>query len=141
MAAVTCAKAIHEAEEPCIIEANAMAPPQQDEPVINSNTEMCTNNDDLTVVSSMAKELPVPFVWQNNMDSENHPNLEKLCQKAYPLDRIFKKILCHLKDHKSFEVRDGLIHYLADTETQRLCIPRSEFWGRRLTELVIDQVH
>jgi hypothetical protein len=65
---------------------------------------MCTNDDNLTVVSSMAKEPPVPFVWQNNMDSENCPNLEKLCQKAYPSDRIFKKILSHPKDHKSFEV-------------------------------------
>jgi hypothetical protein len=101
MAAVTHTKAIREVEEPCIIEANAMAPPQQEEPVTNSNAETRTNNDDLTVASSMAKELPVPFIWQNNVDSENRPNLEKLCRKAYLLDRIFKKILSHPKDHKS----------------------------------------
>jgi hypothetical protein len=104
MAAVTCAKAICEVEEPRILEANAMVPPQQEEPVTDSNAKMHTNDNNLTVVSSTAKELPVPFVWQNNVDSENHPNLEKLCQKAYPSDRIFKKILSHLKDHKSFEV-------------------------------------
>jgi phage pi2 protein 07 len=141
MAAVTCTKAIREVEEPCILEANAMVPPQQEEPVTDSNTKTRTNDDNLTVASSTAKELPVPFVWQNNVDGESHPNLEKLCRKAYPSDRIFKKILSHPKDHKSFEVRNGLIHYSADAETRRLCIPRSEFRGRRLTELVIDQVH
>jgi hypothetical protein len=79
MAAVTRAKAIHEVEEPCIVEANAMVPPQQEEPVTNSNAKMHTNNNNLTVVSSMVKELPVPFIWQNNVDSKNCPNLEKLC--------------------------------------------------------------
>jgi hypothetical protein len=68
-----------EVEEPHILEANTMAPPQQEEPVTNSNTKMRTNNDDLTVASSTVKELRVPFVWQNNMDSENCPNLKKLC--------------------------------------------------------------
>jgi hypothetical protein len=56
-----------------------MAPPQQEEPVTNSNTKTHTNDNNLTVVSSMVKEPPVPFVWQNNVDSKNHPNLEKLC--------------------------------------------------------------
>jgi hypothetical protein len=79
MAAVTRAKAIREVEEPRILEANAMVPPQQEEPVTDSNAETHTNDDNLTVVSSTAKEPPVPFVWQNNVDSENHPNLEKLC--------------------------------------------------------------
>jgi hypothetical protein len=135
MAAVTHAKAIREVEEPCILEANTMAPPQQEEPVTNSNTKMCTKDNDLTVASSMAKEPPVPFIWQNNVDGENHPNLEKLCQKAYPSDKIFKKILSHLK------AQNSLIHYSVDAETQRLCRPHSEFQGRRLTKLVINQVH
>jgi hypothetical protein len=105
MAVVTCAKAICEVKEPRIKEANEMIPPQQEEPAANSNTKTRTNDDDLTVSSSIAKEPPVPFVWQNNMDSENHPSLEKLCQKAYLSDRILKKILRNPKDHKSFEVK------------------------------------
>jgi hypothetical protein len=141
MAAVTRTKAVREVEEPHIKEANKMIPPQQEEPATSSNTKMCTNNDDLTVLSSIAIEPPVPFVWQSNVDGENHPSLEKLCRKAYSSDRIFKKILGNPKDHKSFEVKNGLIHYSEDAETQRLCIPRSEFRGRRLTELVINQVH
>jgi hypothetical protein len=79
MAVVTRAKAIHEVEEPRILEANAMVPPQQEEPVTDSNAEMHTNDNNLTVASSTAKEPPVPFVWQNNVDGENCPNLEKLC--------------------------------------------------------------
>jgi hypothetical protein len=79
MAAVTRAKAIREVEEPHILEANAMVPPQQEEPVTNSNTKTCTNDDNLTVASSTAKEQPVPFIWQNNVDGGNCPNLEKLC--------------------------------------------------------------
>jgi hypothetical protein len=108
---------------------------------MSSNTKTCTNDDDLTVLSSTAIEPPALFVWQSNIDGENHPSLEKLCQKAYSSDRIFKKILSNPKDHKSFEVKNDLIHYSEDAETQRLCIPHSEFQGRGLTELVIDQVH
>jgi phage pi2 protein 07 len=140
MATVTHAKAICEVKEPHIKEANEMKPPQQEEPAANSNAEMCTNDNDLTVSSSIAKEPPASFIWQNNMDGKNHPSLEKLYQKAYSSDQIFKKILSNPKDHKSFKVKNGLIHYSADTETRRLCIPHSEFQGRRLTELVIDQV-
>jgi hypothetical protein len=79
MAAVTRAKAIREVEERHILEANAMVPPQQEEPVTDSNAKTRTNDNNLTVASSTAKELPVPFVWQNNVDGENRPNLEKLC--------------------------------------------------------------
>jgi hypothetical protein len=62
MAAVTRTKAICEVEEPCILEANAMVPPQQEEPVTDSNAKTRTNDDNLTVASSTAKKPPVPFV-------------------------------------------------------------------------------
>ena len=84
---------------------------------MNSNTGAIRNDKDLTVIWSASKEQP------------------------YPDGRIFKKILRHPKDHKPFEVKDGLIHYSTDEETRKLCIPHSEFQGRRLTELAIDQVH
>jgi hypothetical protein len=86
MAAVTRAKAIREVEEPHILEANAMVPPQQEEPVTDSNAKTRTNDDNLTVASSMAKELPVPFIWQNNVDGENRPHLEKLCVRILYID-------------------------------------------------------
>ena len=47
----------------------------------------------------------------------------------------------HPKDHKSFEVKNGLIYHSANSETWKLCIPHSEFRGRKITKLVIDQVH
>ena len=47
----------------------------------------------------------------------------------------------HPKDHKSFEVKNSLIYHSANSETQKLCIPHSKFQGRKITELVIDQVH
>jgi uncharacterized membrane protein len=71
MAAVTRAKAIREVEEPHIKEANKMIPPQQEEPATSSN------DDNLTVSSSIAIEPPVPFIWQSNVDSENRPSLKK----------------------------------------------------------------
>jgi hypothetical protein len=82
MATVTRAKAIREVEEPCIKEANKMIPPQQEEPATNSNIEMCTNNNNLTVSSSIAIEPPAPFVWQNNVDGENCPSYAEkhICQ-------------------------------------------------------------
>ena len=98
-------------------------------------------NDDLTVASSATKENTAAFTWQSTMGDKNHLNLEKLCRKAYTSDKTFKKILTHPKDHKSFEVKNGLIYHSANSETRRLCIPHSEFRGRKITELVIDQVH
>ena len=141
MAAITRANVLHKVEKPRQKEADAMIPPQQEEPAMNTNARAIRNDEDLTVTSSASKEQPVPFIWQTRMDGESRPSLEKLCQKAYPDDRIFKKILRHPKDHKSFEVKDGLIHYSTDEETRKLCIPHSEFRGRKLTKLVIDQVH
>ena len=69
------------------------------------------------------------------------PKPEELCQEGYAADKIFRKILEHPKDHKSFEVQNGLIDYTPNSEIQMRCIPHSEFQGRKITELVLDQVH
>ena len=118
-----------------------MAPPQQEGSNPKKNPPKSTGNDNLTVALSATKENAIPFTWQSTMGDKNCLNLEKLCQKAYTSDKIFKKILTHPKDHKSFEVKNGLIYHSANSETQKLCIPHSEFRGRKITELVIDQVH
>jgi hypothetical protein len=141
MAVLTRANTLREVEEPRQKEANELVPPQQGEPTTHSNVTTDRNDDDLTVASSMAKNVPAPFTWQTKMDGETRPSLEKLCRKAYATDRIFKKILSHPKDHKSFKVNDGLIYHLVDPETRKLCIPHATFRGRGLVELVIDQVH
>ena len=122
-------------------EAERMVPPQQEGSNSEKNLPKSMGNDDLTVTSSATKENTAPFTWQSTTGDKNHPNLEKLCQKAYASDKIFKKILTHPKDHKSFEVKNSLIYHLANSETRRLCIPHSEFRGRKITKLVIDQVH
>ena len=118
-----------------------MVPPQQEEPEHVPQSTPRPDKADLTVASSEAKEPPAPFTWQRNIGGENRPDLETLCRKAYATDKVFKKILQHPKDHKSFKVSNGLIHYATNPETRKLCIPHSEFRGRRITELVIDQVH
>ena len=100
MAAITCTNVLHKVEEPCQKEADVMIPPQQEEPAMNTNTRAIRNDEDLTVTSSASKEQPPPFIWQTRMDSESHPSLKKLCQKAYPDDQMFKKILRHPKDHQ-----------------------------------------
>ena len=141
LAAVTHAKTIREVEESCHQEAERMVPPQQEGSNSEKNLPKSMGNDDLTVTSSATKENTAPFTWQSTTGDKNHPNLEKLCQKAYASDKIFKKILTHPKDHKSFEVKNSLIYHLANSETRRLCIPHSKFRGRKITELVIDQVH
>ena len=118
-----------------------MVPPQQEGSNPEKNLPKSMGNNNLTVTLSATKENAAPFTWQSNTGDKNRPNLEKLCRKAYTSDKIFKKILTHPKDHKSFEVKNGLIYHSANSETQRLCIPHSEFWGRKITKLVIDQVH
>ena len=85
MAVITLANVLCEVEEPCQKEADAMIPPQQEEPAMNTNTRAIRNDEDLTVTSSASKEQPVPFIWQIRMDGESRPSLEKLCQKAYPV--------------------------------------------------------
>src|SRR5271154_5902684 len=69
------------------------------------------------------------------------PRLRKLCWDGYMSDKTFRKILEHPENHKLFEVTNDLIYYLPNLEIWALCIPHSEFRGRRVTELVIDQVH
>ena len=95
----------------------------------------------MTVAKSKAANAPAPFAWKPEMDGKNHPDLEKLCREGYTSDKLFRKILQNPKDHKSFSVEKGTIYHTTDSETRVLCIPHSEFRGRKVTELVIDQVH
>jgi RNase H-like domain found in reverse transcriptase/Reverse transcriptase (RNA-dependent DNA polymerase)/Integrase zinc binding domain len=141
MAAVTRTKALKEVEESRRKEAENMVPSQPEEPTPEPDKAPRTDDANLTVASSAAKEPPEPFTWPTRIGDENRPTLEELCRKAYTSNKTFKKILEHPKDHKSFKVNDGLIYYSANSETRKLCIPHSEFRGRRITELVIDQVH
>jgi hypothetical protein len=96
---------------------------------------------DITVADSASNIPTTPFTWQREVEGKHCPNLKKLCQNDYTFDKMFQKILEHPEDHKSFEVKDGLIYYLPKSEIRTLCIPHSEFRGRKVTELVIDQVH
>ena len=95
----------------------------------------------MTVAKSKTANAPAPFVWKPEIDGENCPDLEKLCREGYTSDKLFQKILQNPKDHKSFSVEKGTIYHTTDSETRVLCIPHSEFQGRKVTELVIDQVH
>ena len=79
MAAITHANVLCEVEEPCQKEADAMIPPQQEEPTTNTNARAIGNDKDLTVILSASKEQPTPFIWQTRMDGESCPSLEKLC--------------------------------------------------------------
>ena len=49
MAAITCANILCEVEEPRQKEADAMIPPQQEEPATNTNARAIRNDEDLTV--------------------------------------------------------------------------------------------
>jgi hypothetical protein len=102
---------------------------------------LVTTEHNITVANSASNKQTAPFTWQQVVEGKRCPNLEKLCRSGYMFNKMFQKILEHPENHKSFEVKDGLIHYLPNSEIQTLCIPHSEFWGRRVTELVIDQVH
>src|SRR5713101_7646434 len=100
-----------------------------------------TKANNLTVATSTTKDPPVPFIWQPEIGGKSYPNLEKLCRDMYKSDKTFRKILHNPKDHKLFQVVDRLIYYHGNLETRTLCIPHSEFRGRKLAEIVIDQVH
>ena len=142
IAVLTRAQRLRESTEPRHEEAEAMRPlPIQDAPQEEPQIPRRAKANNLTVATSMAKEPPVPFIWQPEIGGESYPNLETLCRDAYKSDKTFRKILHKPEDHKLFRVVDRLIYYLGKSETRTLCIPRSEFRGRRLTELVIDQVH
>jgi len=142
IAVLTRAQRLRESTEPRHEEAEAMRPlPIQDAPQEEPQIPRRAKANNLTVATSMAKEPPVPFIWQPEIGGESYPNLETLCRDMYKSDKMFRKILHKPEDHKLFRVVDRLIYYLGKSETRTLCIPRSEFRGRRLTELVIDQVH
>ena len=127
-----------EVVEPCVEESNVLTPQKGNE---NVNKISRCEVSNMTVAKSKAVNVPAPFVWKPEMDGENRPDLEKLCCEGYTCDKLFLKILQNPKDHKSFSVEKGTIYHTTDSETQVLCIPHSEFQGRKVTELVIDQVH
>ena len=116
-----------------------MLTPQKGNENVNKISRREVSN--MTVAKSKAANAPAPFVWKPEMDGENRPDLEKLCREGYMSDKLFRKILQNPKDHKSFSVEKGTIYHTTDSETRVLCIPHFEFRGRKVTELVIDQVH
>jgi hypothetical protein len=141
LATITRAQHLCETVEPCVSDAQGMVPSRQDMEDEPEPSTKDANEDDLTVAMSNAAELPVPFTWQASIGGESHPDLAKICKEAYSTDKLFRKILQCLEDHKSFAIDDGIIHHIGNAETKTLCIPHSQFRGRRVTELVIDQVH
>ena len=76
-----------------------------------------------------------------DLEETNIPDLEKLCRNAYQNDKTFRKIIKHPKDHKSFEVTNGVIYRKTNADNKVICIPELNVRGRRLMELVIDQAH
>ena len=120
-------------------EAAAMATPPREEP--EAGNTPATAECNIMVGSSGSNKPTAPFMWQREVDGKQCPNTDKLCRDGYPTNKTFHKILEHPEDHKPFEVKHGLINYSPNEETRALCIPHSEFRGRRVTKLVIDQVH
>ena len=116
-----------------------MVTPPREDPA-TGNYPVAAEND-TTVANSAASGTPAPFTWQRQVDGERRPNLERLCREGYTSDKTFRKILEHPGGHKSFEVNDGIVHYTPNPDKRALCIPHSKFRGRKLTELVLDQVH
>ena len=139
LAAMTRAQQVRDVSEPRDLEAAAMATPPRGN--VNAGTNPASTANDTTVATSAATEPPAPFKWEAEVGGEHRPDLEKLCRDGYKSDKLFQKILDRPTDHKSFEVKDGLIYYSPDSETRTLCITHAEFRGRRVSELVIDQVH
>lgn len=141
LAAMTRAQHMREVVEPRVSEARDLVPPQQGGEPESDPPDENTTDKELTIATSIATEPPVPFTWQDPIRSENRPDLEKICRESYSADKLFNKILQRPEDHKSFVAKNGLIHYLLDAETHPLCIPKSQFRGRKTIELVIDQAH
>ena len=132
---------LRESVEPRQEEAAAMRPTPKEKPRVEQPNPLEAEDSNQTVATSTSKEAYAPFEWQQEIGGEHRPDLEKLCRDAYPADKTFQKVLHKPEDHKLFQVVDQLIYYLGNSENRTLCIPRSEFRGRRLAELVIDQVH
>ena len=138
IAAMTRAQQMHDAIEPREVEANAMHPQPQETQQQNTAEN---RGSKLTVANSTKNETFKPFTWKQNVGGKNIPDLEKLCRNTYQNDKTFWKIIKHPKDHKSFKVTNGVIYRKTNTDNKVICIPKLNVWGRRLTELVIDQAH
>jgi hypothetical protein len=117
------------------------AEPKQHEATHASRPPRIPEANNLTVATSATKTAPLPFTWKPEIGGESRPDLERLCRKAYATDKLFGKIIQHPKNHKAFELKDGLLHLKVDSETRALCVPHAEVRGRSLRELVLDQIH
>jgi hypothetical protein len=141
LATITGAQHLRETVKLRVNDAQGMVPSRQDMEDEPEPSTKDTNEDDLTVATSNAAEPPIPFMWQASIGGESCPDLAKICKEAYSTNKLFHKILQCPEDHKSFAIDDSIIHHIGNAETKTLCIPHSQFQGRRVTKLVIDQVH
>ena len=137
--AMTRMQQAHDVVEPWDAEATAMAAMPREEKEAGNNP--ATDARNITVAESASNRIMEPFAWQREAEDNQCPNLKELCREGYVADKIFHKILEHPEDHKSFEVQNGLIDYAPNLEIRTRCIPHSKFWGRKITKLVLDQVH
>jgi len=80
IAVLTRAQCLRESTEPCHEEAEAMRPlPIQDAPQEEPQIPRRTEANNLTVATSVAKDPPVPFIWQPEIGGKSYLNLETLC--------------------------------------------------------------
>ncbi|KAF7348752.1 Retrovirus-related Pol polyprotein from transposon 17.6 [Mycena venus] len=67
-------------------------------------------------------------------------DLKDFISGKYAEDPFFEKILATLKAFRNFEVEEGLI-YLKETDNRVLCIPKLEYEGQNLREIIIAEAH
>lgn len=154
MAVMTRAQRLREAEEPRVTESRAMQPGtstpsssratrRAPEP---SGSAAPTNAQPAEVEASVGSSANttthgLPFTWEPDVSGEDRPDIEKICRDAYASDKFFRKILERPAHYDAFVVDSGLIYRSTNDENRALCIPDSEFRGRKGIELTIDQAH
>jgi hypothetical protein len=67
-------------------------------------------------------------------------NLAEILANNYEDDVFFKNILEKPKEFRNFEVENGLI-YLKDSDHRVLCVPKMEYEGCNIREIVISEAH
>ena len=62
-------------------------------------------------------------------------------RRGYTSDVILKKVVNAIHEHPYFTLEDGFLYVKNSMNERVVCVPRSLFEGRRITEIAIDQAH
>ncbi|KAF8145721.1 hypothetical protein K438DRAFT_1629645, partial [Mycena galopus ATCC 62051] len=109
----------------------------QPEPVRNSDVQANLTNSQSSEIETELESMDDSLLHVVNSGWQGL-DIPKFISNKYAQDPFFKHIFASPKDYHNFEVENDLI-YLKQNHGRVLCIPRVDYYGRNLREIIISR--